>query len=59
MRYAIAGACAGERREATERKPSFLLRDEHRGVIRLTALGLTKPEVPNALRILFLWFHPY
>jgi hypothetical protein len=22
-------------------------------------LGLTKPEVPNALRILFLWFHPY
>ncbi len=39
--------------------PSFLLRDEHRGVIRSTALGLTKPEVPNALRILFLWFHPY
>jgi hypothetical protein len=59
MRYAIAGACAVGEVGGDRAYPSFLLRDENRGVIRSTALGLTKPEVPNALRILFLWFHPY
>ena len=61
MRYAIAGAlCGGE--AGGDR--TALIRPSCCGMSiagpygRLPG-GLTKLEVPNALRILFLWFYPY